>query len=193
MVKKGDIITNKITGDVVEFLETSAETGGKYTKIKFTVKPGGFNPVEHVHPQFDESFKVLSGKLSYTLDGDSFHISAGGKITLPKGIPHTHFNGETEDLVMEQTFTPSLDVEVFLENLLGLTADGRLHKGAPEFLQVMVWLRKLKAKTYLAKIPLGIQNFLSFLLAPVGSILGYRASYEKYNTSGTLQNAVNKN
>lgn len=184
MVKKGDIIINKLSGDIVEFLETSEDTGGKYTRIKFTVKPGGFNPVEHVHPQFDESFRVLSGKLSYKLSGDDYYIPAGRKITLPKGIPHTHYNNEQVDLVMEQTFTPSLDVEMFLENLFGLTADGKLHNGSPEFLQLMVWLRKLKAKTYLAKIPLGAQNFLSFILAPVGLLFGYRASYDKYINAG---------
>lgn len=181
MAKKGDIITNKITGDVVEFLETSNETGGKYTKIKFTVKPGGFKPVEHIHPQVDETFNILSGRLTYRLNGEESSVNAGSKITLPKGIAHTHFNNEPEDLVMEQTFTPSLDVEVFLENLFGLTADGRFKNGSPEFLQIMMWLRRLKAKTYLAKIPIGAQNFLSIVLSPLAVMLGYRASYEKYN------------
>jgi quercetin dioxygenase-like cupin family protein len=181
MAKKGDIIKNKITGDIVEFITTSAETSGKFTKILFTVKPGGFKPVEHIHPQVDETFKVLSGRLTYMLNGEEYSIGEGQQITLPKGIRHTHFNNEAEDLVMEQTFSPSLDVEVFLENLFGLTGDGRLKNGAPEFLQVMVWLRRLEAKTYLAKIPIGAQNFLSIVLAPVGSMLGYKASYSKYN------------
>lgn len=181
MAKQGDIITNNITGDMVEFLETSAETGGRYTRIKFTVRPGGFKPVEHIHPQIDETFRVLSGKLSYKLNGEEHIIGTGGAITLPKGIKHTHFNNEQEDLVMEQTFTPSLDVEVFLENLFGLTCDGRFKNGSPEFLQIMMWLRKLEAKTYLAAIPVSAQKFLSFALAPVGSMLGYRASYTKYN------------
>ena len=184
MAKKGDILVNNITGDIVEFLETSRDTGGKYTRIKFTVKPGGFKPVEHIHPLVDESFKVIRGRLSYKLNGDDNFILSGNSITLPKGIPHTHFNNEKEDLVMEQTFTPSLDVEVFLENLFGLTADGRFKNGSPEFLQIMVWIRKLQAKTYLAKIPLSIQNFLSLLTYIPARLLGYRASYAKYSGTG---------
>ena len=181
MAKKGDIIINNITGDIVEFLETSEDTGGKYTRIKFTIKPGGFKPVKHVHPLFDETFKILSGKLSYNLDGEEFQIHAGQKITLPKGISHSHFNNEQVDLVMEQTFSPSLDVEIFLDNLFGLTSDGRLKNGSPEFLQIMVWIRKLKAKTYLAGIPVMVQNLISILCFLPARVLGYKASYEKYN------------
>jgi quercetin dioxygenase-like cupin family protein len=181
MAKQGDIINNKLTGDIVEFLETSAETGGRYTRIKFTVKPGGFKPVEHIHPQVNETFKVLSGKLSYILNGEKYTLEAGREITLPKGIRHTHFNNEKGDLVMEQTFAPSLDVEVFLENLFGLTGDGRFKNGSPEFLQIMMWLRKLEAKTYLAAIPVSAQKALSFALAPLGRMLGYKASYAKYS------------
>ncbi len=181
MVNKGDIIVNKITGDIVEFLATSAETAGKFTRIKFTIKPGGFKAVEHLHPQFDESFKILSGKLTYILNGEKNSIKAGQQITLPKGIKHVHFNDEREDLVMEQTFSPSLDVEVFLQNLFGLTAEGRFKNGSPQFLQLIMWQRKLEAKTYITKIPVGAQKLLSYALAPVGSMLGYKASYTKYS------------
>jgi quercetin dioxygenase-like cupin family protein len=181
MAKKGDVMINKLTGDIVEFLNTSADTGGRFTKIKFTIKPGGFKAVEHLHPQFDETFNILSGKLTYILAGEKHIIEAGSRITLPKGIRHSHFNNEKEDLVMEQTFSPSLDVEVFLENLFGLTADGRFKNGSPEFLQLVMWQKKLNAKTYLAAIPVRAQKILSYILAPLGSILGYKASYAKYS------------
>lgn len=181
MAVRGDIIRNNVSGDTIEFLETSSMTGGRFTRIRFTVKPGGFRPVEHIHPEFDEHFRVLSGKLAYTLGGDAGTVESGGEITLPREIPHTHFNNCNEDLIMEQTFSPSLDVEIFLENLFGLSCDGRVKNGEPELLQVLVWLRKLDAKTYLAKLPVRLQDALAVLLFPLASLLGYKASYRKYS------------
>ncbi|MBX7041879.1 MAG: cupin domain-containing protein [Ignavibacteria bacterium] len=181
MVKRGDIIKDNTTGDIVEFLETARETGGSYTRIRFTVRPGGFRPVEHLHPSFDESFKVIRGILTVKLDGIMSKVNEGDEVTLPKGIPHTHYNDEQADLVMEQTFAPALDVELFLENLFGLSCDGRVKNGEPELLQVLVWLKKLKAKTYLAKLPVGLQDTLSAVLSPLAGVLGYRASYRKYS------------
>lgn len=183
MAKVNQKIIDKATGDIVEFMETSEQTNGKYTKIRFTVMPGGFKPVEHVHPFFDESFKVIKGRLTYKLDGKLRTLNEGEEITLPKGIPHTHYNDEAEELILEQTFSPSLDVELFLENLFGLSCDGRVKNGQPELLQIMVWLRKLKAKTYLAKLPVGIQDALSIVLSPVAKVMGYKASYSKYSDS----------
>lgn len=183
MAKRGDIITDNSTGDTVEFLETALETGGSYTKIRFTIKPGGFRPVEHLHPSFDESFKVIKGILTVKLDGTMSKVTEGDEVTLPKGVPHTHYNDEKSELIMEQTFSPSLDVEIFLENLFGLSCDGRVKNGEPELLQVLVWLKKLKAKTYLARIPAGLQDTLSAILSPLAGVLGYKASYKKY--SGT--------
>ncbi len=181
MAKRGDIITDKSTGDIVEFLETARETGGSYTRIRFTIRPGGFRPVEHLHPSFDESFKVISGNLTVKLDGKISKILEGDEVSLPKGIPHSHYNDEKSDLIMEQTFSPALDVEIFLENLFGLSCDGRVKNGEPELLQVLVWLKKLKAKTYLAKLPTGLQDKLSAVLSPLAGVLGYRASYRKYS------------
>lgn len=181
MAKAGDIIKDKSTGDVIEFLETSENTRGEFTKVKFTVMPGGFKPVEHIHPFFDETFKILKGILTYKLEGEVKRLGEGNEVTLPKSIAHTHYNDESTMLVMEQTFSPSLDVEIFLENLFGLSRDERIKNGEPELLQVLVWLKKLKAKTYLAKIPITLQNFLSGLLSPLAYLLGYRASYRKYN------------
>jgi quercetin dioxygenase-like cupin family protein len=183
MAHKGQLYRNLLTGETTEFIETSADTGGSHITIKACLRQGGGFKVNHCHPYADEIFQVISGTLNYKLNGTEKKAGPGEKIILPSGQPHAHWNAGPEELVILQTITPCLDIERFLETLFGLAMDGRLNKdGQPRFLQVMVWLRAVQNKTYLADIPVSIQKLLSFLLAPLAKMLGYKAFYSKYST-----------
>lgn len=180
MATKGQKIVDAQTGDVLEFIQTAKDTGGKLVKVKWIIKPGGIKLVKHMHPAFDETFEVISGKLSWEEDDRKGVIGTGESITLKKGHNHNHNNLETnEDLVMYQTFSPALETDDFAETIGWLSANGRWKNGQPEFLQAMLWQRTLQCKTYLAAIPVPVQDALSLLLAPVAKMLGYKPFYHK--------------
>lgn len=182
MAYKGQVWNDPATGDKVEVLETPKENDGERLLYRFTIKPGGFKPVLHLHEKQDEIFEILSGKLTYNLHGKTSVANAGETVVLPMGLPHTHYNGETnEDLVMMQSIKPALDAEWLVDSILGLTKDGKLVNGKPKFLQVMVWLRYYNAGTYLASVPIGVQKSLAFVLSPVARLLGYKAAYKEYS------------
>ena len=181
MPYKGQMIKNPRTGEFIEFMETAAETDGAFTRIKIKVIAGGFKPVLHMHTTTDETFEIISGRLTYVLDGEKKVIVPGEKVVLPMGKAHTHYNDDRGNLLMYQTFTPSLDIDLFLENIFGLDAEGKVPKGQPAFLQLMVWGNNFQCKAYIPSVPLGIQKVLSFLLAPVGRLLGYKAVYKRFS------------
>jgi quercetin dioxygenase-like cupin family protein len=80
--------------------------GWKYRYgIDFTIKAGELNPgrgaafieystrkgeepPNHTHPTEDEIFYVLKGELTFFCGGESFDVSEGGFIYLPRGIEH---------------------------------------------------------------------------------------------------------
>jgi quercetin dioxygenase-like cupin family protein len=182
MAQKGQVWNDPVTGDIVEVLETGKENNGERLCYRFTLKPGGFRPVLHIHEKQDEVFEVITGKLSYNLNGKTLVASAGETVTLSKGAPHTHYNGEAnEDLVMIQSIRPAFDSETLIDSILGLTKDKQIINGKPKFLQVMVWLRYYEAKTYLAQVPVALQNAVAYVLAPVARMLGYKAAYKEYS------------
>ena len=82
---------------------------------------------------------------------------------------------------MYQQFTPSLDIDVFLENLFGLNAEGKVPNGQPAFLQLMVWGKSYQCKAYVGSVPVSLQKILTFILAPVGRLLGYKAAYKRFS------------
>ncbi len=181
MPVKGQIITNPLSGDSYEFIETANDTSGARVTMKATIKSKGQLVPDHFHVLQDESFEVISGNLTVLLQGEVSALTAGRKITLPKNKVHNHYYDTSSDLVYIHTVTPALDFDYFIENLIGLAADGKAKNGDYGLLQQLVTLRYLDSKAYVANIPVGVQKALMTLVAPIGRLLGYRAIYKKYS------------
>lgn len=181
MPTKGQILENPQTGDVYEFLETSKDTNGERMSLKLTLHQKGELVPNHLHALQDESFEVLSGKLTLWLDGKTQTLEAGQKITIPRNKPHNHYNGHDEPAVFIQSVTPALDFEYLMENLIGLTRDGKMPNGKAGLVQELVTLKYLDSKSFLAGIPIGVQKVMMNVIAPIGRMFGYRAVYMKYS------------
>lgn len=181
MPSKGQILRNPDTGDMYEFLETAKDTHGQRVTMKMSLKSKGEQVPNHFHALQDEHFEVISGKLTILFDGKVQVVTAGEKITLPKNKPHNHYNNDPEEVVYIQSVTPALDFDYLLENIIGLTIDGKMPNGKAGLVQELVTLRYLDSKSYLADIPQGIQKFLMNAVGPIGRMFGYRAIYKKYS------------
>ena len=116
MPTKGQLLQNPDTGEVYEFLETAKDTNGVRIKMKMTLNKKGKLVPDHFHVLQDETFEVLSGKLTFLLDGKIQTLSAGEKITLPKNKPQNHYNTTEEPLVLIHSVTPALNFDYLLEN-----------------------------------------------------------------------------
>src|SRR6185503_8838410 len=153
MAQKGTIIENPNTRDRFEYLETDKTTNGERMVLKQTIKTKGFLYPNHFHTLQDESFEVLDGKLTIWLEGKTKTLTAGEKITLPKNKAHNHFNNDEGPATFIQTVFPALDFEYLLENIIGLTKDGKIHNGRAGLIQELTTLKYLDSKTFLPGIP----------------------------------------
>jgi len=179
MAIKGQIINNPATGEVYEFLETSQDTKGERMSLKLTLRKGKLVP-NHFHVLQEESFEVVSGKLTVWLAGKEQVLSVGEQITLPKNVPHNHYNNHEEPLVLIQQVSPALDFEYLMANLIGLSKDGKMPNGKAGIVQELVTLKYLDSKSFLANVPVIIQKVMMNTIAPIARLLGYRAVYKKY-------------
>jgi quercetin dioxygenase-like cupin family protein len=66
----------------------SEETGGEVSVIEIG---GGGRPPLH-HHDFDETFYVLEGELTFQLRDELFTRAAGEVAFAPRGVPHTYAN-----------------------------------------------------------------------------------------------------
>lgn len=75
----------------VEFLARSADTP-RFNLAIITIQPHRHGPELHVHDAEDDSFYVLEGELTFTVDGDDVVAGAGTFLLVPPGVPHTFAN-----------------------------------------------------------------------------------------------------
>jgi len=178
--QKGQVLKNPATGDIYEFLELSTDTNGERITLKQTINKGKLYPT-HFHTVQDECFEVLAGKLTIWSEGKTKTLSEAEKMILPKNKPHNHYNNDDEPVTFIQIVSPALDFEYWIENIIGLTIDGKIQNGKAGFVQDLVTLKYLDSKAFLASIPIGIQKILMNSVGPMGRLFGYRAIYEEYS------------
>jgi quercetin dioxygenase-like cupin family protein len=83
--------TYSAVGDKYTVLASGEQTGGVYSLTESIVPPGGGPPM-HYHTRDEESFYVLEGEITFTVDDRTIIGTAGTFVQLPRGIPHCFKN-----------------------------------------------------------------------------------------------------
>lgn len=123
MPTKGQIMTDPANGNMYEYVETSQDSHGERVTLKETIKIKGLLVPKHIHVYQDETFEVISGKLTIWFDGKETTLSKGEKVTLPKSKPHNHYNNDEIPVTYIHSVSPALDFDYFMENLIGLAIE----------------------------------------------------------------------
>lgn len=106
--------TVAVVGDVYRFLATGADTNGKYATWEAVVPPGG-GPPPHVHSREEESFYVLEGEITFTINGERVVASPGTFANMPVGVPHSFKNEGDEPARMLISVAPAGLEQMFFE------------------------------------------------------------------------------
>jgi mannose-6-phosphate isomerase-like protein (cupin superfamily) len=126
-------IENPIIKDRVTFIETAAETDGKYTAMLLDLAPNGRNEL-HTHKSFDEIFTVCEGRLGLQLGSAQFILEVGESVRVKAGDEHCFFNPSNTERAVAHVMldTASKGLEISLQVAYGLARDGRTNrKGIP--------------------------------------------------------------
>ena len=178
MIRAGDTLVNPASGETITFVETAAETGGDYTVIECSVRPGGGVPMAHVHPNQSETFDVLAGELSLKAGRDTLVAHAGDVVTVTPGTVHRFWNSGDTIVRFRCTVTPALQFERFLETICALGADGKLNRrGMPGPLRLAVIANAHFDDSRAPYVPAWMQKAGLGLAAAIGRLAGYEPAY----------------
>jgi quercetin dioxygenase-like cupin family protein len=179
MIRTGDTIHNPVTGELVTFLATSADTNGEAVVIETVVQPHGSVAAAHVHPSQSERFAVKSGKLGMRLGRKKRTLGPGQWLTVEPGTPHRFWNDGDEPVSFVCEIRPALQFESLLETMFALAAAGKTNrKGMPSLFRLAVIAEAHFDTVRLPFPPAWLQKAGLVLGAPLGRLLGYRPSYE---------------
>ena len=178
MISKGQTLRNEVTGETLVFRTTAAETDGASVVVEAFVEPDGAVAAAHVHPAQEERFEVLAGELEFRLGKSTVVAKPGDRILVPAGTPHKFRNvgEETAHFVCE--VSPALGFEQLLETMFSLAADGKVNrKGMPNPLRLAVIARHHFDDVRLPFPPAWLQRLGLAMGAPLGRLLGFKATY----------------
>jgi quercetin dioxygenase-like cupin family protein len=178
MIRSGEILHNPVTGELIQFLKTSADTNGEYVEIEVVVEPHGFVAAAHVHPYQTERFTIVSGSVTFDAGGREFTALSGEEVVVEPGTPHRFWNDGSEDARFRCKVSPALSFESLIETMFTLANDGRTNrKGLPNPLRLAVIAHAHFDTVRLPFPPAWLQKTGLALGAPLGKLLGYAPVY----------------
>jgi mannose-6-phosphate isomerase-like protein (cupin superfamily) len=149
-------------------------------RLEVRVPPDMIRPPLHVHPHQDESFQVVSGRVTVRAGGDEHTLGPGDRFTIAPRTPHTFWNSGDSELAMLAEFRPPGNMQSFFETFCGMAREGRsTAQGGPPLLQVAASAREWDM--YLAGPPVAMQKALFAALRPLARLRGYRSSYDRFS------------
>ena len=178
MIHAGDTIENPVTGERLVFKQTSVETDGEYVLFECFVQPSGSVAAAHVHPFQQERFQVLEGTVTFKLDGQELTAVPGDCILVPSGMRHQFWNAGDTDARFACEVRPALQFEELIETMFSLAQAGKTNrKGMPNPLRLAVIACAHFDTVRLPFPPAWMQRVGLAFGAPLGRLLGYRATY----------------
>lgn len=111
-------------GTTVDYLATSAATGGDFGLYRWNFGPGRSGPDPHFHRTISESFFVLSGTVRLHDGRDWLDAGPGDFLHVPPGGIHGFRNESGRTASMLLLFAPGAPREEYFETLADL-ARGR--------------------------------------------------------------------
>jgi quercetin dioxygenase-like cupin family protein len=92
----------------MEFVVTSAESGGELHQMRVTYQAHSDPPPSHIHPAQDETFEILDGEVEFTLDGVVSVQAAGATVEVPAGTVHELRNASDAPATVLWSTRPAL-------------------------------------------------------------------------------------
>ena len=179
MIRSGDTIYNKVTGETITFLATSKDTDGEAVVIETVVQPDGFVAAAHVHPSQSERFAVAEGTLALKVDGKEMTLEACDVAIVEAGQAHKFWNAGDEPVKFVCEVRPALQFESLLETMFSLAAEGKTNrKGMPNPLRLAVIAKRHFDTVQLPFPPAWMQAAGLAIGAPLGKLVGYGETYE---------------
>ncbi len=143
MAHAGQILTNPVSGETFEFLETAETTNGELLAFNLTLTPDGKVPGAHVHPEQEERFEVLSGTMKFKLGRSTIVAGPGETVVVPRGARHRFSNAGDENAYVRVEVRPALRMEELFETTVALAEEGRvLRSGMPKPLELALFVRE---------------------------------------------------
>lgn len=172
-----EVLDNPVLGHQYRFLHRLNDESDDRLFTEFRLQADAKHFGEHIHPEQEETWRVLSGAFGVVVNDEKRTLGPGEEITLPAGVPHYHGNVSGIEARLLHEIRPAMDFEAGLRMFCHLAEAGKTNANGENLLATAVFLSKHPNQLYMANPSIRVQNLILKALAPLGRVLGYEADY----------------
>lgn len=124
-------------GMIMTIVKTAKDTQGKSLEMEWTLSPNSGGTPVHIHPAAIETYEIISGELEVFKKDKWITASAGEKITIEKGEPHSFRNSTNAFVKVYNTHQPAMNFEGFFKGLHKFAKSGLVKNGKMTFKSIV--------------------------------------------------------
>ena len=167
-------IDNPVTGERITFLHDD----GERLAFELELAADGRVPGAHVHPEQQETFRVLEGAMRFRLGLRTIVAEAGETVVVPAGRVHRFANAGAGPARARVEVEPALDMEELLRTTAELAHEGAvLRSGMPKPLHLALFVRRFRREV---RAPFPPPWAVRAVLAPLAALARRRGLEARY-------------
>ncbi len=173
MLRTGDVLDLSPLGAKFFIKKTAAETDGQSFDMEWELAPRTSGTPVHVHPHASETYEVLEGELDVYVDGKWRTLSAGERLAVEEGVPHTFRNSSADVTRVYNTHKPAMRYDEYFEGL-GRIASRGIISGQRVSLKAVLHLAVLMTTYREEIISVKPPDTVMRIFGRIGRFLGYQ-------------------
>jgi quercetin dioxygenase-like cupin family protein len=122
-MSQGRVIVNPLSGEQIVIRRTAEQTDGEVLDWELLLAPGGKVPSSHAHPEQEEIFTVLAGRMRFRVGWRRITAAPGQRVRIPPGTVHHFANAGGIPARVAVESRPALAMEELLETAAALAQE----------------------------------------------------------------------
>jgi mannose-6-phosphate isomerase-like protein (cupin superfamily) len=185
-------IINPLSGERITILasQTDVNTDISVLDWELVLAPGGRVPSSHAHPEQEERFTVLEGRMRFRVGGRRITAGPGQTVTVPPGTVHHFANASDQPARVAVRTRPALGMQALLETAAALAREQhRAARRRPSPVDLALFMRDFEREVRAPYLPSALVRALTRPAAWLARRSGLDARYRRQRAPGAKRNA----
>jgi quercetin dioxygenase-like cupin family protein len=180
-------IVNPLSGEQILIVRTAAQTGGRVLDWELLLAPGGKVPSSHAHPEQQETFTVLEGRMRFRVGFRRLLLTPGDRIRVPPGTVHHFANAGPAAARVAVESRPALGMEELLQTAAALAQDQHAAgRALPRPVDLALFMSDFEREVRAPFLPPGLVRVVIGRLARLARRRGLDARYRRLRQQAGL-------
>lgn len=171
---------NPLSGERIVIHTSAAETGGRLLEWELLLAPGGRVPSSHAHPEQQERFTVLEGRMRFRLGWRRVLAGPGDTVVVEPGTVHSFANAGREPVRVAVQTRPALDMEALLATAAMMARDQQAAaRRIPRLVDLVLFMCDFEREVRAPVLPAAPVRAVTRALARLARASGADARYRR--------------